>query len=64
MALAISNIPVLSGEAARRFVRKARENSRKRGCIDFSAEREVWRNFEASNANRIKELRESGKWPF
>ena len=22
------------------------------------------RNFEAANANRIKELRESGKWPF
>ena len=64
MALAISNIPVLSGEVAARFVRTAEKNARNRGCIDFSAEREVWRNFEASNANRIKELRESGKWPF
>ena len=64
MALAISNIPVLSGEAALRFVRTAEENARKRGCIDFSAEREVWRNFEVANAKRIKELRESGKWPF
>ena len=64
MALAISNIPVLSGEAAMRFVRTAEKNARNRGCIDFSAEREIWRNFEASNANRIKELRESGKWPF
>ena len=64
MALAISNIQVLYGEAAVRFVRTAEENARKRGCIDFSAEREVWRNFEAANAKRIKELRESGKWPF
>ena len=64
MALAISNIPVLSGEAAARFVRTAEENARNRGSIDFSAEREVWRNFEATNANRVKELRESGKWPF
>ncbi len=64
MALAISNIPVLSGEAAMRFVRTAEENARNRGCIDFSAEREVWRNFEAANASRVKELRKSGKWPF
>ncbi len=64
MALAISNIPVLSGEAAVRFIRTAEENARNRGCIDFSTEREVWRNFEATNAKRIKELRESGKWPF
>ena len=64
MSLAISNIPVLSGEAAMRFVRTAEKNARNRGNIDFSAERKVWRNFEASNANRVKELRESGKWPF
>ena len=64
MALAISNIPVLSGEAAVRFIRTAEENARNRGRIDFSAEREVWRNFEAANASRVKELRESGKLPF
>ena len=64
MALAISNIPVLSGEAALRFVRTAEENARKRGCIDFSAERKVWHDFESANARRVKELRESGKWPF
>jgi len=64
MALEISNIPVLSGEAAVRFVRTAEENARNRGRIDFSAEHKIWRNFEATNANRVKELRESGKWPF
>jgi hypothetical protein len=64
MALAISNIPVLSGEAAIRFVRTAEENARNRGRIDFSVEREMWRNFESENANRVRKLRESGKWPF
>ena len=64
MALAISNIPVLSGEAAVRFVRTAERNARRRGRIDFSAERKVWHDFESANARRVKELRESGKWPF
>ena len=47
-----------------RFVRTAEENARNRGRIDFSAERETWRNFESRNASRVRELRESGKWPF
>ena len=50
MALAISNIPVLTGEAAERFVRMAEEAERNRGCIDFSKEREEWRDFECINA--------------
>ena len=64
MALAISNIPVLSGDAAIRFVRTAEENARNRGSVDFSAKREMWRSFESENATRVRELRESGKWPF
>ena len=28
------------------------------------AERKVWHDFESANARRVKELRESGKWPF
>lgn len=64
MALAISNIPVLSGEAAVRFVRTAEKNARRRGHIDFSAERKAWRDFESTNARRISKLRESGRWPF
>ena len=35
MALAISNIPVLTGEVAEEFVRRAEEAERNRGCIDF-----------------------------
>jgi hypothetical protein len=64
MALAISNIPVLSGDAAIRFVRTAEKNARNRGSVDFSSKREMWRSFESKNANRVKKLRESGKWPF
>ena len=41
MALAIGNIPVLTGEVAEEFVRRAEEAERNRGCIDFSREHEV-----------------------
>ena len=64
MALAISNIPVLTGDVAARFVHTAEENARNRGRIDFSRERKMWRKFESANADRVKQLRESGKWPF
>ncbi len=64
MALAISNIPVLSGEAARRFIRTAEANVQRRGCVDFTLVRRDWRDFEADNARRIERLKESGKWPF
>lgn len=64
MALAISNIPVLTGEVAERFVQQAEYNYRHRGSIDFSRQREVCNRFEERNARRIEELKAAGKWPF
>ena len=64
MALAISNIPVLSGEVAERFNRSADVCVRNRGCIDFAVARREWQNFESANRSRVKALMESGKWPF
>ena len=62
MALAISNIPVLRGEAAERFVRMAEEAERNRGCIDFSKEREEWRDFERINARDVEIMRKKYPW--
>lgn len=62
MALAISNIPVLTGEVAERFVLMAEEAERNRGCIDFSKEREEWRDFERINAERVAEMRKKYAW--
>ena len=62
MALAISNIPVLTGEAAERFVRMAEEAERNRGCIDFSKEREEWRDFERVNARDVEIMRKKCAW--
>ncbi|WP_173805367.1 hypothetical protein [Prevotella sp. P5-92] len=39
MAMAISNVPVLTGEAAETFVRKADEAMKNRGSIDFTEQR-------------------------
>ena len=39
MAMAISNVPVLTGEAAEAFVRKADEAMKRRGSIDFTEQR-------------------------
>jgi len=64
MALAISNIPVLTGEVAERFVQQAEYNYRHRGSIDFSRQREACNRFEERNAQYIAELKASGKWPF
>lgn len=36
MALAISTVPVLTGEAAKRFTEKMKASEQKRGSIDFS----------------------------
>jgi hypothetical protein len=36
MALEIRGIPVLEGEVARRFIREAKENEKKRGSIKIS----------------------------
>lgn len=43
MAMAISNIPVLTGEAAERFVQLAKQAEKERGTIDFSKQREMFR---------------------
>lgn len=64
MALAISNIPVLRGEAAAVFIGRAESAFRNRGHIDFSRQRSDSRRFEAQNAERIAELKKTGKWPF
>ena len=39
MALAISGIPMLTGDEALAFREKAEETLKKRGCIDFSKQR-------------------------
>ena len=36
--MCLKGIPVLEGEAARRFVREAKANEKKRGSIKFSEE--------------------------
>jgi len=38
MATPIRSIPVLEGEVARRFIREAKDNEKKRGSIKFSEE--------------------------
>ena len=64
MAMAISNIPVLTGEVAAEFVRRAEDASRNRGRVDFSRQRAEWRDFDRINQQRIEAMRASGKWPF
>ena len=43
MAMAISNIPVLTGKEAERFVQLAKQAEKERGSIIFSREREIFR---------------------
>jgi len=43
MAMAISNIPVLTGEVAERFIQQAKQAEKERGTIDFSKQREMFR---------------------
>ena len=62
MALAISNIPVLTGEVAEEFVRRAEEAERNRGCIDFSREHEECQAFERKNRIHVEELRKKYAW--
>ena len=64
MALAICNIPVLTGEVAERFVLAAEEAERNRGCIDFSKQLALWKDWDRINEQRIAALKASGKWPF
>ena len=61
MALAISNIPVLTGEVAERFVLAAEEAERNRGCIDFSQQLALWKDWDRINEQRIAALKASGK---
>lgn len=62
MALAISNIPVLTGDAAERFVLMAEEAERNRGCIDFSRQHAECREFERRNAIDVEIMRKKYPW--
>lgn len=64
MALAISNIPILTGDVAEDFVRNAEYNSHEANRTDFTVQRTEWSSFEAENASRINQLKETGQWPF
>ena len=64
MALAISNIPILTGMAAESFVKNAEEAERSRCSIDFTRQHAEWSGFDMRNAARIAKLRAEGKWPF
>ncbi len=64
MALAISNIPILTGDVAENFVRNAEYNSREAKRTDFTTQRTEWSSFEAENASRINQLKATGQWPF
>ena len=58
MAMPIRGIPVLEGEVARRFIKEAKENEKKRGSIKFSAE-DI-----ASYNGIIEKARRLGTLPF
>ena len=64
MALAISNIPILTGAAAATFVENAKAAEENRGSVDFSRQSAEWKDFETRNAERIAKLKAEGKWPF
>lgn len=64
MSLPISNIPILTGEAAETFVKNAEEAELQRGSVDFTRQHAEWSGFEMRNAARIAELKAEGKWPF
>lgn len=48
MAMAISNVPVLTGDVAKDFIRKAEEAMKRRGSIDFSKQRAEMRKILAN----------------
>lgn len=52
MAMAISNIPVLKGEVAERFVLLAKQAEKERGSIDFSKERKMFRKILQRSVNK------------
>ena len=53
MALPIRGIPVLEGEVARRFIREAKANEKKRGTQPLSEESKA--NYRAIKERGIKE---------
>ena len=63
MALAISNMPVLTGEMADRFVKTAHKAASERGTIDLRSERKDWAEFEKRNAKMLETLKAQG-WDF
>jgi hypothetical protein len=56
MATPIAVVPVLTGEAARRFDRKAAQASKRKGTIDFSKEREMCKKIIAEARARGVEI--------
>ena len=50
MALAISNIPILTGAAASSFVKNAEDAEKNRGSVDFSRQCAEWSGFDVRNA--------------
>lgn len=64
MALAISNIPILTGVAAETFEKNAEAAEWSRGSIDFTRQHAEWSGFDMRNAAKIAKLRAEGKWPF
>ena len=58
MAIPIRGIPVLEGEAARRFLKEAKENEKKRGSIKFSDESN------ASFRAIMEDAKKRGSLPF
>jgi len=58
MALPIRGIPVLEGEAARRFIREAKANEKKRGTRPFS------KDADASYKAIIAKAKKYGTLPF
>ena len=63
MALAISNMPVLTGEMADRFIETAHKAASERGTIDLRSERKDWAEFEKRNAKMLETLKAQG-WDF
>jgi hypothetical protein len=59
MATPIRGIPVLEGELARRFVKEAKENEKKRGTLSFSQEsKDTYRKIIAEFRKRTEQSTE------
>jgi hypothetical protein len=59
MATPIRSIPVLEGEVARRFLKEAKENEKKRGTQPLSPEsKEVYRKIMTEFRKRIEQSEE------